>query len=309
VILRARAAASPGGYRGVMADSRTAPRVADLPPWPGPDECHVWTVTGPELDATHEHLLSLLDSAERARAERYRHRSAYRLFVASRAAQRVLAGEYLGREPTDVVIDRHCPHCGDDGHGRPRLAGVDGGLDFSVAHTERLLLIAYVSRGLVGVDVEAADREVGENRLVDFTLTPAEAALVSAAPQTARAAAFHRLWTRKEAVLKLTGHGLAVPLRSVDVSADIGPVALPGAPAGWPGRPIRLTDLRLRGEPTGADTAVPGETATGTPRQAAAVRSGAAGDVREYVVAVATTDAARRMIVRSAAPQLARPTH
>jgi 4'-phosphopantetheinyl transferase len=285
--------AAAGGYRGVMADSRKAARATALPSSPGPDECHVWTVTGPELDATPEHLLSLLDPGETARAERYRDRSAHRLFVASRAAQRVLAGEYLGREPAEVVIDRHCPHCGDDAHGRPRLAGVDGGLDFSVAHTEGMLLIAYVSHGLVGVDVEAADRDVSRgklDRLIGFALTPAEASLVSAVPEARRAAAFHRLWTRKEAALKLTGHGLTVPLRSIDVSADIGPAGLPGTPDGRLGRPIRLADLRLRGEPG----AVPGE---------------AARDVREYIVAVATTGAARRMIIRSAASRLARPIH
>lgn len=73
------------------------PRAAAFPSAPGRDECHLWTVTLPELQEVQEYLASLLDDAERARADRARHDIARGLFVTSRAAQRVLA-ERANRE-------------------------------------------------------------------------------------------------------------------------------------------------------------------------------------------------------------------
>lgn len=259
---------------------------AVFPPRPGPDECHVWAAAAPDLDPVHEYLLSLLDPAERAGASRHRSRQAARLFVASRAAQRILAGRYLGREPASVIIDRRCRHCGDPSHGRPVIAGSGDdqdqqrGLDYSVTHAGQLLLLAYVSHGLVGIDAEAAGRRAGTGRLARYALSPAEAALVSAAPDETRHAVFGRLWTRKEAVLKLTGHGIAAPLRSVDVTADTVPAGPSAGPRGWPAGPVRVTDLDL-----------------GVIRDAG----------RGYIAAVAATGPARRMTIRPAAGFLVRP--
>jgi 4'-phosphopantetheinyl transferase len=260
-------------------------RAADFPAAPGRDDCHIWAVTGPEARPAHEYLLSLLDPAERARAARFRDRVAGELFVVSRAAQRVLAGRYLGLTPATVTIERNCQHCGDPRHGRPRIAAADAGeagLDYSVTHTGELLLLAYVTHGLVGIDVEAADRRLGTARLTRYALTPAEAALVSAAPRANQAAVFCRLWTRKEALVKLTGHGLAVPLSSVDVIADTVPAGLGGRPNGWPASPVTLTDLELGG-------ALP-------------------DSARRYVAAAAATGpASRRITIRPAAALLAPP--
>lgn len=224
-------------------------------------------------------MLSLLGPGERARAARYRSRLSGQLFVASRAAQRILAGRYLGRDPASVMIDRRCQHCGDDQHGRPRVAATDaerGGLDFSVTHTGDLLLLAHVSHGHVGIDAEDADRRPKTGGLASFVLTPAEADLLAAAPETGRDQAFCRLWVRKEALLKLTGHGIAVRLRTIDVTMDEIPAGSAEGIPGWPVSPVELTDLSL--------------------------------GIPEYVAAIATTLPARRVTVRRAAPFLTAPS-
>lgn len=239
-------------------------------------------VTAAELEPLHEYMLSLLDPDERTRAARSRRRLAGQLFVASRATQRMLAGRYLGRDPATVMIDRRCRHCGDDQHGRPRIAGADAdtdaarsGLDFSVTHTGELLLLGYVSHGQVGIDAEEADRHPKTAGLARFTLTAAEADLLAATPETCRDQAFCRLWVRKEALLKLTGHGIAVRLRSIDVTMDAIPAGSAEGIPGWPASPVELTDLRL--------------------------------GIREYVAAIATTLPARRVTIRQAAPFLTAP--
>jgi 4'-phosphopantetheinyl transferase len=257
---------------------------------PEHDECHLWVATLPEVAAADNHAVSLLSAAERARAAGISNDATRAVFVASRAAQRVLAAAYLGRPPSELRIDRTCGYCGNRSHGRPRIAGEER-LDFSVTHCGRLLVLAYVSHGRVGVDAEMADRQVGggrgAGRLADYALTPAEADLVRAAPEWSRSAAFCRLWTRKEAVVKLTGHGIFAPLRSIEVATATGPVRLPGRARGWPAEHVWLTDL-----PVGAVPAAP----------AARLLSGC-------VCAVAATRPLRTMTIRALAPMMRPDAH
>lgn len=231
----------------------------------GGDVVDAWLLDISDRDV--EPLLPLLDAGERARAERYVSEPARRLFIASRAAQRVLAARYLHTDPHAVRLHRRCPTCGSADHGRPALPAAPD-LDFSVSHTRDLVLLAFRRDGRVGVDVELADRRVdldgpdgpggsggsgGSGRsggLVGASLTATEAAMLPTGPPDERRAAFYRLWTRKEAALKLTGHGLTVPLTDLDVAGDL--AAVSPVPAGWPARPIRLTDLSLTGGYTAA---------------------------------------------------------
>lgn len=189
-------------------------------------------------------LLALLDDGERARADRYVSEPARRLFVASRAAQRVLAARYLTTDPHRVRLDRRCPTCGSTEHGRPTLPDARD-LDFSVSHTGELVALAFRRGGRVGLDLEALDRRVDVAGLGPTVLTHREAARLGAVADDQVRAAFYRLWTRKEATLKLAGHGLTVPLTDLDVTGELAEVA--PEPDGWPAAPVRLTDLSITG--------------------------------------------------------------
>lgn len=184
----------------------------------------------------------LLDAADRDRAARYRSEPARRLFAASRAMQRVLGGHYLGVPADRVAIGRRCALCGDDSHGRPYLVD-GGGVDYSVSHSGTLVVAGYARDARVGVDLEADDRRTDHELLSGQVLAPAERdSLVGLTGDAARRA-FLRLWTRKEAVLKLTGHGLVVPLADVTVLAS--PVAVSPVPGGWPAAPLWVSDLSI----------------------------------------------------------------
>jgi len=252
---------------------------------PERDECHLWVLTWAGVPAAGDYALSLLSDPERARVECISDDAARAVFTASRAAQRALGAAYLGCQPSEISIDRTCRYCGDRTHGRPRIAG-EMQLDFSVTHCGRLLLLAFVGHGRVGVDAEAADRQVGgrhgAGRLADFTLTAAEAELVRAEPERSRSAVFCRLWTRKEAVVKLTGHGIFAPLRSIEIATGTGTVSLRGRARDWPADTVWLTDL-----PADAVPADP----------AAQLLSG-------YVGAVATTSPVRTIVIRELEPMM-----
>lgn len=228
-----------------------------------PASIDVWLADVSELGVSPERLLT---ADEQERARRYVSEPARDLFVASRALQRVLGGRYLGRPPEEVCIGRRCALCQDPTHGRPYLVG--GGPDFSVSHSGTLVALAYITGHRVGVDVEALDRRTNPDDLAEHVLAPAERSSVTGLPD------FLRLWTRKEATVKLTGHGLTAPLPAVSVTGSR--AAVSPTPDGWPTAPIWLSDLNL-GEALGTD---------------------------RYIAAVACTAATTAVTVRRAEPLL-----
>jgi 4'-phosphopantetheinyl transferase len=204
---------------------------------PAAGYCHLWAVRAAEAAGTPGYP-ELLDPAERDRAGRFKAEGARVTFVASRAVQRLVLSYYLGRPAREIVIARDCQHCGGD-HGRPYVAGA--GLDFTVSHAGAWVVVAVVGAGKAGVDIEAVTRARSSDELASQVLGPAEQQDYLMVPRDGRAAAFVRMWARKEAVVKLTGHGLAASLRQLDASGDV--VVASGQPAGWPSEAIYLRDL------------------------------------------------------------------
>lgn len=201
-------------------------------------DVEVWVADAVTLAGQAEPLLS---AAEAERSRRYVSVEARRLFVLSRALQRLLGSAYLA-VPTDrVEVGRRCRLCADGGdHGKPYLDGAPE-LDYSVSHAGRLVLLAWSAGCRVGADVEWLDRRLDPHLLGARTLAAAEQADLDALPAADQPARFLRLWTRKEAAVKLTGHGLTVPLAAVRVDGPTARLAAP--PSGWPAEPLRLTTL------------------------------------------------------------------
>lgn len=133
------------------------------------------------------------------------------------------------------------------GTGKPRLAGPDAGVRFNAAHGGGLVLVAVARGREVGVDVEPLDRGPWLS-LPGHVLTPAELRSLDGLGGKAHDAAFLRLWSRKEAVLKAAGVGLAVDPGLVAVSGPAEPPAVLGVPAAiGPASRWGLVDLSLPG--------------------------------------------------------------
>lgn len=185
----------------------------------------------------------LLDDADRARRRELRRADDRSRFVTGRVlARRALAAE-LGIEPSAVRLLTRCPACGGP-HGKPRLVGpAAGAVRFSIAHAGDDVLVATCRGAAVGVDVEPlgsagflASEQAG-------VLAAAERAVLRALAPERRDGAFMRYWTRKEALLKATGHGLTVAPDTLHVSAPDAPPVVLAWPAGLPAREARLCDL------------------------------------------------------------------
>lgn len=198
-------------------------------------EVHIWRF---RLDCTDEHLArfeSFLSDDERRRADRFRIGDLRRRFVAGRLSLKAVLGSYLGCL-WDTVEFSYGPH------GKPRLAEAfaSGGLEFNLAHSHELALVALTKGRAVGVDVEAVRPMRDAERIIQRFFSPRERAEFLSLPEAGRLAAFFRGWTRKEAFLKATGTGLATELDAFDVT--LGPDAPatllrvgddPSEPARW----------------------------------------------------------------------------
>ncbi|WP_328787969.1 MULTISPECIES: 4'-phosphopantetheinyl transferase family protein [unclassified Streptomyces] len=151
---------------------------------------------------------ALLDASERSRAAALVRPGDRHRYLAAHVGLRVLLGGYLRIPPERVSFVREdCPHCGGP-HGRPALAGGPAaGLHFSLSHTGDVAAVA-VAAAPVGLDIETHPRPETAESLAR-SLHPREAAALLALPPAARPAALARVWVRKEAYLKATGHGLA----------------------------------------------------------------------------------------------------
>lgn len=98
-------------------------------------------------------------------------------------------------------------------HEKPYLA--DNSLFFSLSHSGSLVVIA-TDAAEIGVDVEALPSP-DKLRIADRFYHPAEREYVRSADDAARA--FCRIWTRKEAYLKMTGEGISTDLTAFDTTS------------------------------------------------------------------------------------------
>ncbi len=177
-------------------------------------------------------LAGLLDETEQERWTTYRREADQDRFLVGCALAKIVIAGYTGRRPREVRFDRACRRCGRP-HGKPAAGG---GLEHSVTHSGDLVAVA-VARSPIGVDVEQADgraRPLGGDgdpeRLGRLVLADGERAALAAADPAARAHAFLVAWTRKEAVTKAAGEGLAMPFKDVVVS----PAGQPPRLVAWP---------------------------------------------------------------------------
>jgi 4'-phosphopantetheinyl transferase len=116
----------------------------------------------------------------------------------------------LAADPSELEVERRCGRCGGADHGKPHLVGAHrGAIEWSVARSRGVTLLAVSRRGVVGIDVERL-RPVRDpvGKAARFR-GPAATDAVADAPATERSAVFWRQWTRAEACVKADGVGVA----------------------------------------------------------------------------------------------------
>jgi 4'-phosphopantetheinyl transferase len=186
--------------------------------WPRPGEVHLFLLSLSVSAGTLRDLSALLAPEELDRAARYVfdvHRVRY---IAGRAILRRVLASYLQVQPGTLGFV-YGPQ------GKPSLAGQGNGLQFNLAHSENVGLLAVTRGEAVGVDVECIRILDDFDELVGRFFSRRESATFQRLAPELKPTSFFNLWTRKEALLKATGDGIAHCLKEVEVSF------LPGEPA------------------------------------------------------------------------------
>ncbi len=120
----------------------------------------------------------------------------------------------LGRATSELGISGRPLHIFRDSFGKPRFEGEVGA--FSISHASALAVAAVSVSGEIGIDIERIDPTRDTERIAERFFSDAERSEVSAAEDKVRE--FYRIWTAKEAMMKLGGEGM-ISIMSSDSSA------------------------------------------------------------------------------------------
>jgi 4'-phosphopantetheinyl transferase len=165
-----------------------------------------------------------LDARERQDASA-RTGDARRRYVVAHGALRAVLAQRTGIEPAAIAFRRSCAVCGSHEHGKPAIANATG-VEFSLSHSHDIAVVA-VAPEPVGVDVELVRERPYDERVARRIMRADEFDAWCALTPDERPVAFLRVWTAKEAYLKLLGVGITRTLRDVQPTGTY-------TWAGWP---------------------------------------------------------------------------
>jgi 4'-phosphopantetheinyl transferase len=151
-----------------------------------------------------QELLALLPAEEHQRLQRWRQPADRDRFLLGRGLLRLQLGQALGLEPAALRF-RLGPQ------GKPALEGLNGQstLQFNLAHSGELVLLALHPERPVGVDVERQRPGLNWRPIARRHLSSGCLGALEALPVEQQLDGFLQHWCRLEAGLKATGLGLA----------------------------------------------------------------------------------------------------
>lgn len=152
-----------------------------------------------------------ISAGESDRALRYHRRQDAVRHAVGRALARALLARALGMPELTEEFSTNA-------WGKPALP--ESGLEFSISHSDDVVWTAVSRAGAVGIDVERVDATADHHDLAGI-FHPIECSAIRALPAQAARDAFHRCWTRKEAVVKAIGEGFSRPLSAFRVLTEV----------------------------------------------------------------------------------------
>ncbi len=181
------------------------------------NEIHVWCAALSNFENEFSQFWAILSTAERARAERFLFFKDRTNYVIRRGILRVILGRYSGQLPSEIDF------CyGRNGKPEIKKDRVRGPLYFNDSHSVDLALYALTRACPIGVDVEQLREVPHIDEIASRFFSPCEVEMLMALPTECRMESFFACWTRKEAVLKATGEGIAEGMSKVEVTRTPG---------------------------------------------------------------------------------------
>ena len=178
----------------------------------GINEVEIWHGKVTAEDAYYQAYWNVLDEAEQTQARKFKNALLHKRYVEVHGRLRNTLAQMLKQPPEKISIKKA-------GHGKPYLADHPE-LAFNISHSVDRLMIAIGRNSQLGVDIEICKERFNLSGLVDKCFAEEEASYWTKLPETQKNQAFYRFWTRKEAFVKATGHGIALGLNECVINPE-----------------------------------------------------------------------------------------
>ena len=175
-----------------------------------PSAVHIWPLRTEASDDVAAVAERVLAADEMNRAAKFGFHKLRQSFVITRGVLRHLLGRYLRLQPADIEFVY-------GSKGKPAITSA-AGLQFNLAHSNGMAVIAIAADCQIGVDLEYMRPIPDMQYLAQRFFCAEEAAELMSLLPSERQGAFFRCWTRKEADLKAIGDGLSAPLNAYRVT-------------------------------------------------------------------------------------------
>ncbi len=173
------------------------------------DDLHLWRFRIDISAQSAANLRQLLAADECARADRFIRPLHQVKYIAARYALRWILAGYLQHPPVSIVFD-YSPQ------GKPALGKSHRSkIRFNLSHSGDWALLAVTTGADLGVDVEEVVLKDNVQQLGDYAFNDVEKRVFANFSPARRQRGFYRLWTAKEARLKMLGVGLGEMNRAV----------------------------------------------------------------------------------------------
>lgn len=180
-----------------------------------PFEIDLYQIRIDLLESCEDDLSPLLSAQELETAANLSRRQNRLESGITRACLKLLVADRLITDPKLVSVER-------DERRKPYVTTGDTRYSsFNVSHSYPWSLIAFASDGKIGVDVEAIRPLDDVENLARLTMVSEELDVLESKVPADRGPLFLRNWTRKEAVMKVLGIGIHVPLRKVRINPPV----------------------------------------------------------------------------------------
>lgn len=171
------------------------------------DDCtDIWLSYLNVHEARLKHIYPALSDKEKERSEKFKFFKHRKLFIASHGFMRSVLSKYLGMEANEInYIEKENgkPILDEETFSRTRI-------HFNLSHSGNMAILAVSKNNDVGIDIEHLDRKNEWQKIIKRFFTPPEQEAIFKLPETQQQKAFFQTWTRKEAYMKVLGHGLSL---------------------------------------------------------------------------------------------------
>lgn len=175
-----------------------------------PNEVHLWCAYDEEISASE--LLSkyhdLLNSEEKKQQKQFHFARNRNQYLITRALVRTVLSQYLPEIRFDELVFKK------NKYGKPFVnnSPLPFPLEFNIAHSEKMIVLAVTNGIKVGVDVEYMLRDSNMISIADRFFSPSETNELKSLEHDKQRDRFFDLWTLKEAYIKARSIGLSIPL-------------------------------------------------------------------------------------------------